>query len=102
MMQTEWRPESLVIAQKIKAQAEGNGITPGQFALAWLLNNRFITSVLAGPRTPEQWQDYVASLDYSFTAQDEALVDDLVPAGHPSSPGYTDPAYPLEGRPTRT
>ena len=31
---------------------------------------------------------------------DEALVDRLVPAGHPSTPGYTDPAYPVEGRVT--
>ena len=28
------------------------------------------------------------------------LVDGLVPAGHPSTPGFNDPAYPLEGRPT--
>ena len=28
----------------------------------------------------------------------EALVDSLVAPGHPSTPGYTDPAYALEGR----
>ncbi len=42
------------------------------------------------------------ALDYRFTPEDEALVDRLVPAGHPSTPGYTDPAYPLEGRTTWT
>jgi hypothetical protein len=26
------------------------------------------------------------------------LVDRLVTPGHPSTPGYNDPAYPLEGR----
>ena len=26
------------------------------------------------------------------------LLDRLVTPGHPSSPGYNDPAYPLEGR----
>jgi hypothetical protein len=41
-------------------------------------------------------------LAYRFTPEDEALVDRLVPAGHPSTPGYTDPAYPLEGRRTWT
>ena len=35
------------------------------------------------------------------TDRDEALVDSLVPAGHPSTPGYNDPAYPLEGRVAR-
>ena len=29
---------------------------------------------------------------------DEALVDSLVRPGHPSTPGYNDPAYPLTGR----
>ena len=101
MMQTEWRPESLEIAQKIKAHAEKRGITPGQFAVSWVLNNELVTGTIAGPRTMEQWTDYLGALDYQFTKADEALVDGLVPAGHPSTPGYTDPAYPLEGRISR-
>ncbi|MFL6691553.1 MAG: aldo/keto reductase, partial [Ramlibacter sp.] len=53
---------------------------------------------IAGPRTEEQWLDYLGALDHRFTAEDEALVDSLVPPGHPSTPGYTDPAYPLSPR----
>jgi aryl-alcohol dehydrogenase-like predicted oxidoreductase len=102
MMETEFRPESLRIAQVLKAHAEARGITPGQFALAWLLNNRLVTAPIAGPRTMEQWQDYAGALDYRFTAEDEALVDGLVTAGHPSTPGYNDPQYPIEGRPVRS
>ncbi len=100
MMQSEWRPESLAIAQTLKRHAEARGITPGQFAVAWVLNNRMVTAALAGPRTLEQWRDYLGALDYRFTAEDEALVDSLVPTGHPSTPGYNDPSYPIEGRPT--
>ena len=102
MMQTEWRRESLVIAQQVKAHAEARGITAGQFAVAWVLNNRLVTAAIAGPRTEEQWQDYLAALDYTFTSEDEALIDGLVAPGHPSTPGYNDPAYPLEGRPAKT
>ena len=98
IMQTEWREESLVIAQTIRTHAETRGMTTGQFALAWVLNNRFVTAAIAGPRTFEQWRDYLAGLDYAFTSEDEALVDSLVASGHPSTPGYNDPAYPLEGR----
>ncbi len=102
MMQTEWRPESLEIAQQVKAHAEARGITPGQFAVAWVLNNRLVTAPITGPRTEEQWQDYLGALDYAFTVEDEALIDGLVATGHPSTPGYNDPAYPIEGRLPRT
>jgi len=102
MMQSEWRPQSLGHAQEIKRHAERRGITAGQFAVAWVLNNRLVTSVIAGPRTEAQWEDYPKALDYSFTAEDEALVDRLVIAGHPSTPGYNDPAYPIEGRLARS
>jgi len=102
MMETEFRPESLHIAQVLAEHATARGVTPGQFAAAWVLNNALVTGVIAGPRTEAQWADYVGALDYRFTAEDEALVDSLVPAGHPSTPGYNDPAYPLEGRAPRT
>jgi len=67
-----------------------------------VLNNALVTGTIAGPRTEAQWDDYVGALAYEFTAEDEALVDSLVTTGHPSTPGYNDPAYPLEGRVPRT
>jgi hypothetical protein len=33
-----------------------------------------------------------------ISAEDETLVDSLVSQGHPSTPGYNDPVYPLNGR----
>ena len=101
MVETEFRQESLVIAQKLGAHAQTCGIILAQFATAWVLANRITSSVIAGPRTLAQWQDYFPALEYTFTAQDEALVDSFVGSGHPSTPGYTDPAYPLIGRLTR-
>ena len=101
MMQTEWRPESLNLAQDIKHHAETKGFAPGQFAVAWVLNSAFISSVIAGPRTEAQWDDYIRALDYPFAADDEALIDRLVVTGHASTPGYNDPAYPIEGRRSR-
>lgn len=102
LMETEWRPESLEIARTLASHAEARGITPGQFAVAWLLNNALVTAPIAGPRTEAQWRDYLGALDYRFTVEDEALVDRLVVTGHPSTPGYNDPAYPIEGRVPRS
>jgi len=98
LMQTEFRDESFAIAQTLKQHAERTGRTPVQFALAWLWANRIVTSVIAGPRTFAQWTDYVDAIGTPWTAEDEALVDSLVRPGHPSTPGYSDPAYPMYGR----
>jgi len=100
MMETEFRDESMVMAQKLKAHAEQRGMRAGQFALNWVLNNRLVTSVLAGPRTLAQWTEYLGALVHRFSAEDEALVDSMVKSGHPSTPGYNDPKYPIIGRPT--
>ncbi len=96
--QTEFREKSLVIAQTLKIYAENKGISLANFATAWVLANTAVSSVIAGPRTLAQWQDYLPALDYVVTPDDEQLVDSLVRPGHPSTPGYTDPAYPLVDR----
>jgi aryl-alcohol dehydrogenase-like predicted oxidoreductase len=96
--QTEFREESLVIAQQLQQYAQSKGTTVAHFATAWVLANPAISSVIAGPRTLAQWQDYLPALSYAVTADDEAMVDSLVRPGHPSTPGYTDPVYPLNGR----
>ena len=98
MLEAEWRPESLIIAEKLKAHAEARGTNLVHWATAWVLNNHAVTSAIAGPRTYEQWTSYVGALDYAWTAEDEALANSLVPLGHPSTPGFNDPAYPVEGR----
>ena len=94
----EYRAESLRIAQQLKVHAEKKGLKLGYFALNWVLNNALVTSVLAGPRTLEQWQEYLAALRYSLDADDEAVVDRLVPRGHASTHGHVDRKYPITGR----
>ncbi|MGZ5046037.1 MAG: aldo/keto reductase [Usitatibacter sp.] len=101
ILETEFREESLAIAQKIKAHAQKKGVAPGHLAFNWVLANPIVTSVIAGPRTLEQWNDYLAALGSKYDAADEALFDSLVRPGHPSTPGYNDPAYPMRGRPAR-
>ena len=103
MMQTEWRPESLQAGAGDQAARGGQG--HHRRAVRGVLGaelRRSSMRVIAGPRTEEQWDDYLRALDYRFTAEDEALIDRLVTSGHPSTPGYNDPAYPIEGRRART
>jgi aryl-alcohol dehydrogenase-like predicted oxidoreductase len=98
MMETEFREESLVIAQQIKVHAEARGMTATQFAYHWVLRNKIVTSVIAGPRTLAQWQEYIDGIDKTLDDADEAFIDTLVKSGHPSTPGFNDPQYPIFGR----
>ncbi len=99
MMETEFRDASLEIAAVLAQHAEGRGIPLTQYAVAWVLANKLVTSVIAGPRTLEQLDGYYGAVDVILSAEEEALVDRLVPPGEASVHGYTDPSHPFFGRP---
>jgi aryl-alcohol dehydrogenase (NADP+) len=99
MMMTEFRDESMLIAQTLKQHTEARGRTPIGFALNWVLANPIVSSVIVGPNSQAQLQTYLAATDEAYDADDEALLNRLVAPGHPSTPGYTDPLFPVSGRP---
>ncbi len=100
ILQTEWREESLVVAQRLARHAEQRGVSLAQFAVAWVLANPIVSAVIAGPRTLEQWEGYEGALAFDWGDEDEEFVDSLVVPGHASTPFYHDPQYPFFGRPT--
>lgn len=100
MMQTELRPESYEVAQQLLKIAEKHNCPLSQLAIAWVLANPLITSVILGPRTLEQFEDNLKAADVQLTAEDEQRIDELVPPGTHTQREYQDPAYPITGRPT--
>ena len=101
LLQTELRPESIALSQQLAERAAGLGVKPSEFAIAWALANRHVSGVIGGPRTLAQWQDYLTARQVILGPDDERWVDALVPPGHASSFGYTDPLYPVQGREPR-
>lgn len=101
ILETEFREESLVIAQTLLEHCKARGIKLAHFATAWVLANRHISAVIAGPRTLAQMEDYYPAVDLAISAEEEALVDSLVTPGHASTAGYNDPSYPFFGRITQ-
>jgi aryl-alcohol dehydrogenase-like predicted oxidoreductase len=99
ILETEFREESLVIAQKIKTRCDAKGWVPGQFAAAWVLANPIISSVIVGPRLLSHLEDVYGATELTLDSEDEAFVNELVVPGHASSHGYNDPSYPFFGRP---
>src|SRR5690606_27956433 len=63
MMETEFREESLLIAEKLQEHCKQRGIKLAHFAIAWVLANRHVSAVIAGPRTLEQFEDYFPALE---------------------------------------
>lgn len=98
IQQTEWRPESLKIAQAIARHASDRGTTSVAFSIAWVLRNQLVSAAIAGPRTEAHWDSYLQALGLELGPDDEKLVDSLVVPGHASTHGFTDPGYPVEGR----
>jgi aryl-alcohol dehydrogenase-like predicted oxidoreductase len=97
--QTELREESFRVSQELAVLAERHGCALSQFALAWVLANPIVTSAIIGPRTIEQLEDNLGALEVRLAADDERAVDELVPPGWRTGRGFTDPNYPVRGRP---
>jgi aryl-alcohol dehydrogenase (NADP+) len=98
LLNRDLRDEAYHAVEAVREQAAKRGMTPIDFAMQWVLNNRTVSSVIAGPRTLEQWNDYVSALDHDFTAEDEALVDSLVASCHPAAAGLIWSRHPPMGR----
>ncbi len=98
LLETEWRVESLRIARQIQAYTSDKGVGIVEFAIAWVLNNRAVTSAIVGPRTEQQWDGYLKALEVRISAEDEAFIDSLVTPGHASTPGFNDVQHFVSGR----
>lgn len=99
MLQTEFHPDNIAAAEALKRYTDGRGLDLAAFAGAFVLANPLVTGFIAGPRTCAQWRAYLRALDIVWEGRDEAAVDAVAPPGTTAIPRYTDPAYPIEGRP---
>ncbi len=68
--------------------AAAKGVTLAQLALAWTIDRPGVTSPIIGPRTVAHLEDNLGALDITFTAEELAAIDELVPPGHMVSPFY--------------
>ena len=98
MQQAELRDASMEVAAELAAHCDRRNVSPSQFAIAWVLANPIVTSVILGPRTMQQYEDNLGCLNIEVTPEDEQVVDALVPPGEHSGKGFQDTAYPITGR----
>jgi aryl-alcohol dehydrogenase-like predicted oxidoreductase len=98
LLTRDFSAQTFQVVEAIRVHAAKRNMTPVDFAVLWVLNNRAVSSVIAGPRTLDQWNAYLAALKHSFTAEDEKFIDGLVAKGHPATPGLILGRYPPMGR----
>ena len=74
-------PETLDMIRRLNGLAQQRGQTLAQLAIAWLLKDPRITSVLVGASRPEQLADSLKSLDSpAFSADELAAIEAIIPA----------------------
>jgi aryl-alcohol dehydrogenase-like predicted oxidoreductase len=69
----------------MKPVAEARGISVARIALAWLLHQRAVSSVIVGAKRVEQLADNIAATEVEFTADELAKLDaaSRLPAEYP-------------------
>ena len=69
------------VIEGVEALARAQEVPVSQYALAWVTQQAGVTSPIIGPRTVQQLNDALASLDVSIPAEDQAVIDALIPPG---------------------
>jgi aryl-alcohol dehydrogenase-like predicted oxidoreductase len=75
------------IVDALKAVAERRGATVAQIALAWLLHQSVVTSVIIGARKEEQLKDNLGAVDVKLDEEDLKQID-AASALAPEYPGW--------------
>jgi len=55
--------------------AEARGVSVARIALAWLLHQRVVTSVIVGAKRPEQLADNLAATEIDLTSDELTVLD---------------------------
>jgi aryl-alcohol dehydrogenase-like predicted oxidoreductase len=71
----------------MKKIAEAKGCTVPQVAIAWLLHQSVVTSVIVGAKRPDQLRDNLGAVDVALGADDLAALD-AVSRLTPEYPGW--------------
>ncbi|MGI4867593.1 MAG: aldo/keto reductase [Janthinobacterium lividum] len=75
------------IIDKLKPMAEAKGSTVASLALAWLLHQKVVSTVIIGAKKMEQLEDNLAAVDVQFTPEELQQLDEVSKLA-PEYPGW--------------
>ncbi|NCO41759.1 MAG: aldo/keto reductase [Armatimonadetes bacterium CG_4_10_14_3_um_filter_66_18] len=73
--------KTLDLVEKLVPLAEAMGVTLGEFSLAWLMHQPWITSPICGPRTVEHMESALRACDVALPPETLAKVNEILPPG---------------------
>ncbi len=74
--------------KKLEALCQEIGVSQPQLAMAWVLKNQVVSSMLVGPRNVEMLQDSIKSLDVVLTDEVMKKLDQIFPGYGPATEAY--------------
>ncbi len=84
----------LVAVEALAQLAQDAGMSLIDLAIAFVLNHPDVTSAIAGPRLPEQFETYLSAAEVSLDAETLDRIDEIVAPGTLINPADTSYANP--------
>ena len=85
-MTTPANQRKLDVVEDLALLAEKSGLTMIELALAWAINHPGVTSAIIGPRTMEQLQSQLPSVDVTLNTEILDRIDEIVAPGMTLNP----------------
>ena len=63
--------------ERFQAAAAGRGVEPAELAIAWVLSHPQVTSVIVGPRRPEQLDAALRAVEIRLSEQERDELAEL-------------------------
>jgi aryl-alcohol dehydrogenase-like predicted oxidoreductase len=90
-----WHERGFSIIDAVVEAAQEAGRTPAQIALAWLLHDRRVTSVIIGSRTPEQLEDTIQAGEWDIPDELRQRLEQSASFDHGYPRQWMDLVYPI-------
>ena len=76
-MERYWSEMNFTAVDRFKQLAKEHGCSLVQFSLAWILNNKTITSVLSGTTAVDQLQENISATEVTLSPEELAVCDEI-------------------------
>ncbi|TWT34417.1 aldo/keto reductase [Blastopirellula retiformator] len=81
--------KNLEVLDRLREIASGRGMTPAQFALAWVMTKEPLMVPLFGTKKVKYLQENLRALEFTLTAEEMAQIEEVAPEGAFAGTRYT-------------